>query len=387
MVEPTGYTALDLIGFTDRGPYDPTANYVRNDLVHVGNSTWRCKIDDTTGITPTEGANWTIFIESATSLAGMSDVNIITPTEGDGLAYDGTAQKWKNSHDELSAIENVYGSKNLCPIESRTISGFTFAPDKNGYMTCSTSSDNRLWSYALSNQFFRLKAGTYFIKAFEKTAYTTGYVGLQIIDSNGNSIFIATWATLLSTGQTFTLEADTDIGVEYKVGDGAYAFMIMDNRIKDRTYALYTMTNRELTEDKAENSVIGNVENDATASKAYTVGEHFIRNGKYCLVSAAIAQGATLTENTNYIVSNINESNHVCRVMFNGDCDALGPGIVYYGNSGSHAPFNWAIIQTFFASASGTNRVQIAYRSIDFGMAIRYYGAGTWSAWKTVTLS
>ena len=102
MVEPTGYTALDLIGFTDKGPYDPNTNYVKNDLAHVGNSIWLCKIDDTIGITPTEGANWTIFIESATSLAGMSDVDLNTPKAGDGLVHDGN--DWKNSGRRMERI-------------------------------------------------------------------------------------------------------------------------------------------------------------------------------------------------------------------------------------------------------------------------------------------
>lgn len=106
MVEPTGYTALDLIGFTDKGTYSASATYVKNDLVHVGNSTWRCLIDDTTGITPTEGTNWTIFIESATSLSGMSDVELNTPKDGDGLVHDGnnwtnvpimTKEQWKKN--------------------------------------------------------------------------------------------------------------------------------------------------------------------------------------------------------------------------------------------------------------------------------------------------
>lgn len=355
MVNPTGYTALDLIGFTDKGTYNASATYVKNDIVTYSGSKWKCKVDDTTGVTPTEGATWTVFIDlpsdmaeqmiapieestsqhayaigdqliyndilydvtaaiavndvltvgtniaaadkvtkqikdvkdtsyntsdstestianddyfpfydasasakkkstwsnmlakikTALGIGDFKDVSITTPADGDLLQYNDTDNEWINTHDEISAIENVYASKNLCPIESRIINNFTFLPDKDGYMTCSTSSDNRLWSYALSNQFFKLKAGTYFIKAFEKTAYTTGYIGLQIIDSNGNSIFIATWATLLSTGQTFTLAADTDIGVEYKLGDGAYAFMIMDNRIKDRTYAPYAPTNRD----------------------------------------------------------------------------------------------------------------------------------------------
>lgn len=47
-------------------------------------------------------------------------------------------------------------------------------------------------------------------------------------------------------------------------------------------------------------SVIGPEETGATASQAYAVGDHFIRNDKFCTASASIASGATLTKDTNY---------------------------------------------------------------------------------------
>ena len=93
---PSGYTALDLIGFTDRGDYDSTANYVKNDLVHHNNSIWRCLVDDTTAVTPAEGANWTVYIQNGTTLNGMADVNLTTPANGDLLRYNSTSSKWEN---------------------------------------------------------------------------------------------------------------------------------------------------------------------------------------------------------------------------------------------------------------------------------------------------
>lgn len=93
---PSGYTALDLIGFTDKGDYDSTANYVKNDLVHHNNSIWRCLVDDTTAVTPAEGANWTVYIQNGTTLNGMADVNLTTPANGDLLRYNSTSSKWEN---------------------------------------------------------------------------------------------------------------------------------------------------------------------------------------------------------------------------------------------------------------------------------------------------
>lgn len=77
MVNPTGYTALDLVGYTDRGTYAAATNYVKNDLAHHNGIIWRCLIDDTIGITPVEGVNWTVFINAGSAAAE----EIIAPIE------------------------------------------------------------------------------------------------------------------------------------------------------------------------------------------------------------------------------------------------------------------------------------------------------------------
>ena len=60
--------------------------------------------------------------------------------------------------------------------------------------------------------------------------------------------------------------------------------------------------------DKTDTSVVGPVESGTTASQAYAVGEHFIRNDKFCTCISAIASGATLTLNTNYVEGTIAEA-------------------------------------------------------------------------------
>ena len=99
MVNPSGYTALDLIGFTDRGDYDATATYVKNDIVHYSSNTYRCLIDDTTAVTPVEGLNWTLFIGEPSNLVEA----IVAPVEtaeatmahsvGDQLIYNDVLYK------------------------------------------------------------------------------------------------------------------------------------------------------------------------------------------------------------------------------------------------------------------------------------------------------
>ena len=87
MVNPTGYTALDLVGYTDQGTYAAATNYVKNDLVHYNGIIWRCLIDDTIGITPTEGLNWTVFINAGSAAAE----EIIAPIETSPAAVAHTA--------------------------------------------------------------------------------------------------------------------------------------------------------------------------------------------------------------------------------------------------------------------------------------------------------
>lgn len=77
MVNPTGYTALDFIGFTDKGAYAANVSYVKNDLVHYGGNIWRVLVDDTIGVTPAEGTSYTLFIGEPTNLIER----IIAPLE------------------------------------------------------------------------------------------------------------------------------------------------------------------------------------------------------------------------------------------------------------------------------------------------------------------
>ena len=122
---PSGYTALDLIGFTDKGAYNSATSYVKNDLVSYNGEKWRCKLDDTVNHTPEEGTYWTIFIDAPSALDDLADVTISSVTNGNILEYDSATSKWKNStglSDVKQALSNevvtrsVLGAKNLWSI-------------------------------------------------------------------------------------------------------------------------------------------------------------------------------------------------------------------------------------------------------------------------------
>ena len=132
MVNPTGYTALDLIGYTDKGAYNSASNYVRNDLVHYNSSIWRCLVDDTTGVTPVEGAAWTIFIQEPGVMSGASSGSAGSsglapaPSAGDQgkfLRGDGSWNDPPLPADMTGATSSTAGTHGLVPAPRPVDSG------------------------------------------------------------------------------------------------------------------------------------------------------------------------------------------------------------------------------------------------------------------------
>ena len=132
MINPTGYTALDLIGYTDKGAYNSASNYVRNDLVHYNSSIWRCLVDDTMGVTPVEGAAWTVFIQEPGVMSGASSGSAGSsglapaPSAGDPgkfLRGDGTWNDPPLPADMTGATSSTAGTHGLVPAPRPVDSG------------------------------------------------------------------------------------------------------------------------------------------------------------------------------------------------------------------------------------------------------------------------
>lgn len=300
MVEPTGYTALDLIGFTDKGSYDPLANYVRNDLVHVGNSTWRCKIDDTTGITPTEGANWTIFIESATSLSGMSDVDLNTPKAGDGLVHDGN--DWTNVPIVTEEMQDILGAKNLFPNEAttQTINGITFTVNADKSVTLNGTSTQAIYLilYTINSSEKNIcKAGKrYKISGYNPADASLDWGYVYIVGTSAYSSSVA-------------LVSEFD-GWEYDSTKYVYLFVREGKTLNNiivkpmitiasqpnsdyAHYVPYAKTNRELTEDtKIETFTL-----TPDSTNGVTGSAVLIKCGKVCVVNGYFTLSSALTSN------------------------------------------------------------------------------------------
>lgn len=206
MNEPTGYTALDLVGYTDRGDYDPTATYVKNDLVNSGDTKWRCKVDDTIGVTPTEGVNWTAFIQ----LPADTTKQIIAPVEvtpsqhayqiGKQLIFNSTLYTVISPiavNDALVVGTNIQASDTVIEQvdnNALNIRRLKDALKKSGsYNLCS---NERMYTQIID--------GTLSV-TFNPTGYPKGCIRLQGYVSSGKWITINYRTMKLITGQTYRL--------------------------------------------------------------------------------------------------------------------------------------------------------------------------------------
>ena len=101
----------------------------------------------------------------------------------------------------------------------------------------------------------------------------------------------------------------------------------------------------DLDENKVDNSVIGTVEDGAKPSKPYAVGEHFIRNGKFCTCISAVTTSSDWTLNTNYVEGTI--ADNLAIKGYLGGSDNLNnittDGIYGFGSNLTNAP-NTSII-------------------------------------------
>lgn len=133
MTSPEGYVSLGLIGFTDKGEYSSSEIYVANDLVHKDNKVWKCLQDNTSGITPAEGANWTIFVSGGgsggvTSVNGKTGAVTISASDVGALPTDGTATKAvsdANGNNISNTYETLTGTRKI----KKMISDM-FSPDE-----------------------------------------------------------------------------------------------------------------------------------------------------------------------------------------------------------------------------------------------------------------
>lgn len=86
-----------------KGDYNSATTYNMLDMVFYGGKSYICK-QTSTGNAPTNTVYWQIMIDGASEFSALSDVELNNLQNGDGIYYDATAQKWKNTTPTSIAI-------------------------------------------------------------------------------------------------------------------------------------------------------------------------------------------------------------------------------------------------------------------------------------------
>lgn len=180
-------------------------------------------------------------------------------------------------------------------------------PDNNSHTIVNSSATARSYEQALVGKFvkgehYRITLTLSDISGFN----TTGNMRLRILepvtfvaicttltlpDSNGNYVYdiVAENSVLSAFLQLYIRSAET----------GASATVTISNLVIEHL---------TVDEQKCDNSVIAPVENGTTASQAYAVGSHSIRNGAFITWKNAKAQGETINDASDYTSGDVANS-------------------------------------------------------------------------------
>ena len=193
------------------------------------------------------------------ALDDLTDVEITTPSDGDFLQFTGADSEWKNTHDEISAIENVYGSKNLLhPTNSSTTpNGATITYNADGTITKSgtvSGGDAQIAFAVPTNADYvfpaRLEVGRKYRLSGCPSGGSNSTYEIYIQFRNADNTAWVNAYHDYGDGVEFTAE-NARFGVYVRAFNGntstvTFSPMICDARIKDLTFASPAPTNRDL---------------------------------------------------------------------------------------------------------------------------------------------
>lgn len=309
-----------------RGEYDPNELYKPRDAVyytHDGKTVTYLNNLECTGIAPTNTSNWQPIIDIP-SLPAVID-NCTSTSTTDALS----ANQGRVLNDNISAIVNVNGSKNL--LKNKGISGtygggcaVTFNKDGsitlNGTYTIITPGTREYillsdgyndtdidWLKALDGKTLTLSKGAANI-GLMLTTIRSDFTAIQNIGVASNKT--AETFTLNLTNQFTQYNAVLYIDETTTFNNITVYPMLRDARIVDPTYEPYAETNQQLTVNKAERADLASLKltgSTNTTGATIIAGTYFYLNGSFCIALQDIGINATFTKGTNYKVTSVGE--------------------------------------------------------------------------------
>lgn len=323
-------TAMEKGGINEDGTEraDTSGNYWRSDYIPLATNTYYIKLPD--GFTPQTGNANYYYYDSSKAFISKGPNKASIPTAAPATCayirvtfYLTVAQTTFPEHACLNISDSAKNGtwepyENICPISGLSTVTITDVDSESHTATVTVALGSTVYGGTLN-----LTTGELTITHANIASYNGETIGEPWISSmdeyteGGTPTTGAQVVYTLATPTTTTLTAaqlalvkgynqlscnSGDMEITYKAS-GLDALKERVDELEDAVADLETDM-----ASKAENSVVGTVESGTTASQPYAVGEHFIRNDKFCTAIASIASGATLTQGTNYVEGTIAEA-------------------------------------------------------------------------------
>ena len=256
--------------------------------------------------------------------------------------------------------------------------------ENNGITLTSTANDCYNWSRKVSNEYGTDGVIPWAVSVSEGDKIKLSW-DYEVGDAYGQ---VYLFPNGVSTG--LVVKTITGKSIEYIVPSGvtfvSFRFGVQEAN-KTSHYKNIVLRHFTVDEQKADNSVIAPVENGSTASQAYAVGEHFIRDGAFCTCKQAISQGGSFTLNTNYTSGNVakclDSLGRAGITVSNLDNVPLGFGVIGLLSAVSPSSSNLEVPYICIGAVGVDRRTLIVTRPATSDVYICDRNNSVWSAWRS----
>lgn len=194
-----------------KGDYDSSVTYNMLDMVYYSGKSYICK-QTSTGNDPTNTVYWQIMADGASTFDALTDVQINNVQDGDGIYWDATAQKWKNTTPTSIAITSPPTTVDYVAGETLDLTGMvvtayytggsskditnecTFSPANGAILSSADTSVTVTWRTFSATQEITVQVFTYGVEwdgssspVFTRTDNSADFVDPvpQMSDGNG----------------------------------------------------------------------------------------------------------------------------------------------------------------------------------------------------------
>ena len=195
-----------------------------------------------------------------------------------GDSVSGDAVSVSDSADSTVQGLTIYGksrvSKNLLDVQTVSKSGITWTVDDDKYITASSTTDDRTWSYNGAQWYVNLPAGSYAVVYNAEIASTSNFSELQVRTSANVSILAYGLTNKNSAVGYITLSELTNVGIIAKIHNAKCRIMICkkSDYDTDRSFEPYFSGIKSIGDSGSLTITTSNSGNTKSSTASITTG-------------------------------------------------------------------------------------------------------------------